>query len=94
YDTYHVVVGEGSYARGHRDAVMQSWNEVVGQKVIYLSDHTKLAEVVVSAIQMAEGANLDDVASSWSGDTSVVVADAVANIVKGNSAGGGPALNY
>jgi len=95
YDTYHIIVSEGSYASMHRPSVQAAWASLIGQKVIVLEDHTKLAEVVVSAIQVAEGASKDDVANSWSGDTSVAVKNALKNVeVPSGSGDDGVMLNY
>lgn len=88
YDVFHIVIEEGSYARGHANAVSRSWNAVLGQRVIHLADHTKLAETIVSAIQVAEGAAAEDVAKSWGGDTEAIVQRAVKALPKGH----GPAL--
>lgn len=77
YDVYHIVIKQGSYARGSLDRVMKSWRPLLGERVIQLSDYTKLAETIVSAIKMNEGALLDDAAKIWNGDTSLVVADAL-----------------
>ena len=77
YEVFHVVVEEGSFARSRPDVVMQSWTEVLGQRVLRLSDHEKLSEVIVSAIEITEGRDAGSVAASWSGDTSLVVDKAV-----------------
>jgi hypothetical protein len=45
--------------------------------VLRLKDYRRLAEVVVSAIEVNEGRDRDTVARSWSGDTSAVVAHAL-----------------
>lgn len=89
YDVFHIVVEEGSYARRHGpDRVAAAWNDVLGQgRVIRLSDHTKLPEVIVSAIQVHAGENADDVAKSWDGNTGIAVAHAVKGMTtrrKGN----------
>jgi hypothetical protein len=55
YECYHVVIAEGDHARSHADQVRQTWADMVGQRMIWLKDHTKLAETVVSAIAIAEG---------------------------------------
>ncbi len=95
YDCYHVLVTEGSYASHHPESTREAWANLIGQKLIVLEDHTKLAEVVVSAIQMAEGASRDAIASSWSGDTSVVVASALAGLpAAGVDPAGRPGLDY
>ena len=87
YDVFHVVVEEGYHASMCRSRVFNSWNGVLGQaRVLPLADHTKLSEVIVSAIEVHEGRNAPDVAKSWSGDTSLVVANAVRNMTaKGGS---------
>lgn len=87
YNVFHIVVEQGSHARSHIDRVMKSWTDLLGQNVIRLSDHKKLSEVITSTIQVAEGEDPDAVSKSWSGDTSLVVARAVAGLAKSGSAG-------
>ncbi len=81
YHVFHVVVEEGSYYRGHPDKVRRSWQDILGQHVLMLSDYTKLSEVVVSAIQIVEGGHAADVSDSWGGDTAVVVRKATQGLV-------------
>jgi cell division protein FtsL len=87
YNVFHVVVEEGDYASRQRDRVYDEWRRLLGQNVIPLTDHTKIAEVIVSAIQVAEGESKEAVAKSWSGDTSVVVADAIRDVVEAERKG-------
>lgn len=75
YDVFHVVIEEGDYARTAPDKVMRSWNKLLGQHVIPLSDHTKLAETIVSAIAVAEGNHVN-----WDKDTAAVVHEATKNL--------------
>lgn len=92
WHVFHVVVAEGSYARGIGvDGLMARWTDVLGQKVLRLDDHTKLAEVIVSAIEVTQGASAAAVAASWGGDTSLVVAKAVGGLTTASS-GGLPAV--
>lgn len=93
YRVFHVMVEEGNHYRSHGDHVRRKWLDLLGQNAIPLSDHTKLAEVIVSAIQVAEGMNKEAVARSWSGDTSVVVHRAIHDIVAAER-GGVQRLNY
>jgi hypothetical protein len=82
YNVFHIVVEEGSHCRySGKDRVMQSWNAILGQRVIPLSDYTKLPEVIISAIEVIEGKDRDEVVKSWSGDTSLVVAHATSGLV-------------
>jgi hypothetical protein len=89
YNVFHIVIEQGSYAQRSINSVMNSWNSLLGQRVIRLSDYNKLAEVIVSTIQVNEGTDIDKVVSSWSGSTSVVVSRAVGELTtkKSNSKG-------
>lgn len=77
YHVFHVVVEEGNYARAHLPQVLKKWNKLLGQRVLRLKDYRKLAEVVVSAIEVNEGRDRDTVVNSWSSATSGVVAHAL-----------------
>jgi hypothetical protein len=66
YHVFHIVVMEGNYARSNPSETVTAWNSLLGEDhVIQLHDHTKLAEVAVSAIQIAAGMDPTDVAKSW-----------------------------
>lgn len=77
---FHIIVEEGYYARVHLSRVRDAWARLLGQRVIHLSDHDKMAEVIVSAIEVTVGRDKDTVSKSWSGDTSVVVAKAIGGL--------------
>lgn len=83
YEVFHVVVKEG-HAGNHMPSVLASWKPLLPERLLMLDDHRMIAEVIVSAIQVVEGANADAVAASWNGKTSLVVA----NALKGVTAGG------
>lgn len=89
YNVYHIVVEEGSHARYDLQGVMDSWTPLLGQRVLKLSDHKKLAEVVVSAIEVNEGKDVGSVVKSWSGSTSVVVSRALGSLSTTGSRSGG-----
>jgi len=81
WDIFHVVVEEGSHCQNNRARVMSDWTDLLGQRVIPLSDYKRLAEVIVSAIEVhAAGRNHADVAHSWSGETNRVVEHAVSGL--------------
>lgn len=77
YHVFHLMVEEGNHFRHAGDRVVSMWTDLLGQRAIRLSDHTKMAEVIVSTIQVNEGAAKEEVAASWSGDTSLVVKAAI-----------------
>jgi hypothetical protein len=80
YHVFHVIVEEGSHARHDPRGVRNCWTDLLGQQVIGLSDHTKLAEVIVSAIEVNEGHDRDKVVKSWSKQTALVVQRAVGEL--------------
>lgn len=88
YEIFHVIVEEGSHARSAPEQVLSSWSRVLGQRVLRLSDHTKLSEVIVSAIEVNEGRDKEDVAKSWGGETALVVRKAITDIAAKGAAGG------
>lgn len=87
WEIFHVVVEQGNHCRGNAEPVLSKWRDVLGQRVIGLKDYEKLAEVVVSAIQIAEGADHKTVAKSWDGSTSLVVQEATKSLKVGTNKG-------
>jgi hypothetical protein len=86
YEVFHVVIEEGSYFRGDPDRVREQWRHLLGERVLFLSDYRRLAETIVSAIEVNEGRDGHEVAASWSGDTALVVADAVRSLTRRSAA--------
>lgn len=82
YDIFHVIIEEGSHARSHMGRVVDSWTALLGQRVIRLADHKKLAETIVSAIEVVEGADAAVSAKGWGG-SAALVHDAVKNLPRG-----------
>lgn len=82
YDCYHVVIEEGNYASHNLSGVMESWTALLGQHVIRLKDHKKLAETIVSAIEVAEGRDAASSAAGWGSSAAVVLA-AVEHLPRG-----------
>lgn len=84
YDVFHVIVEEGSHARSYMDRTVKSWTDLLGRHVIRLADHTKLAETIVSAIEVVEGADAGASAHGW-GAGAAVIHRAVENLPRGYS---------
>lgn len=82
WEVFHVMVGEGNYFRSAGASVTALWTQLLGQRAIPLPDHTKLAEVIVSTIQLNEGASVASVLDSWDGTTAAVVKHATAGLAR------------
>jgi len=77
YEVFHILLTRVGYANSRGDEVLASWRPLLGQRVISCDDHDRIAEVIVSTIEVAEGAEPSSVARSWSGSTAVTVANAL-----------------
>lgn len=80
FHVYHIIVKEGSHCHYHFDTVKAKWTALMGQHAIVLKDYTKLSEVIESIIEVNEGADVASVSKSWSGDTSLIVSDAISGL--------------
>jgi hypothetical protein len=56
YHVFHIIIEEGSYARSQLPQVRKAWRDLMGENALSLKDHTKLAEGIVSIIEMNEAA--------------------------------------
>lgn len=89
---FHIIVKEGSYqAYPSATRSNDAWKRLLGQNVIMLADHKKLAEVIISTIEVVQGRDKDAVAGSWSGDTSLVVREAIGGLAASGGDASGPA---
>ncbi len=86
YHCYHILVAERGTHAGSSPATLDKtrtkWIDLLGQNVIVLTDSTKLSEVIVSIMEVNEGKDVEDVVSSWSGTTALVVKSAVSGLSK------------
>lgn len=85
YNVFHIGVKQGS---GWGQDVEKRWKALLNERLLVVDDYDKIAEVIVSTIQIIEGADSKDVAASWSGDTSLVVAKATGQLTKESNSTG------
>lgn len=52
YNCYHIMIAEGNHASYYPDEVKNSWSKVMGQNAIWLKNHKKLADTIISIIEM------------------------------------------
>jgi hypothetical protein len=91
WEYFHLMVTEGSYMQSRHDRVTQAWTDLIGQRALPLTDHTRMAEVIIAAAEVASGRDRDTVARSWSGSTSLVVRNAIQSLtISGRPTGKGP----
>ena len=88
WDVFHIMVEEGSHFRYHPDQTRKEWQALLGQRAIPLADHTRLAEVIVSTLEVMQGTGVATVADSWPGGTSMVVRNSLKGLKKELAAAG------
>ncbi|MBY3433079.1 hypothetical protein HFN89_02650 [Rhizobium laguerreae] len=80
YEVFHIVLANEGYASHGLRHVLETWNEIMPQRVIQLTDVTKLSETIVSVLQVINGERKEDVAASWGSGSSMVVYDAIKDL--------------
>jgi len=89
YEVFHIVIEEGSHMRYQPDEVMKSWTDILGQRVLKLSDYTKLPELIVSTLQVLNGENKDSVSDSWDGSAKLVIRNAIKDVIPSDKSDNG-----
>ena len=87
YNVFHLILKQGNYCNerrhpGNFDKVCEEWRNIIGQNAIVVDDYTKIAQIIVSTIQVIEGENVNNVINSWDGSTAVTVNNAIKGIQK------------
>jgi len=81
YEVYHLVIQQGSYAARNHAAVMRSWRELMGERVINISDYTAIGEVVCSILEFSQGKDKTAIIDSWQGPAKNVVEKSLKDLV-------------
>ena len=69
YNVFHIIIEEGSFCRGRgSQTVANEWTKILGKKVILLRNSDYLSQVILSVIQINEGADPEEVINSWQDD--------------------------
>jgi hypothetical protein len=82
YDVFHIIIEEGDHARTHKDKVTQAWRGLLGQHAISLSDHKKLAQTIISTVEVVEGRDAKSVTAKFGS----AVYDAVKSLPRSRTA--------
>lgn len=89
WEVFHLIIEEGNFAASALNRVTTEWRDLLGQRALSVSDYNKMAEVIVSAIQVAEGTDRAKVVDSWDGTTNLVVARAIGGDLVSTTAAAG-----
>ena len=77
WNIFHLIVKPVSTQN-----VVGNWRNILGERAIVVTDIDKLAEGIVSIIELTQGAKPADVIKSWNGNTSIVVGEVCDQLVK------------
>jgi hypothetical protein len=80
WDVFHLEIEQSPSYPGA--PFHKQWVGLLGEQAVRVADHTKLAEVIVSIMQIREGALAKNVIDSWDGSTGMVVANATRGLTK------------
>jgi len=80
YVCYHLLIEEGCGMRGRPGAVIDKWQNLMGQYAIPVADCTKIPEIIVSILQVEAGKDKEAVTKSWDASTALVVDKAIKNL--------------
>jgi hypothetical protein len=61
----------------HTESDYDRWQNLLGERAIKVKDYTKIPEIIVSILEAMAGKDIKEIETSWDGDTSIAVADAL-----------------
>jgi hypothetical protein len=73
WEVFHLIVGQGDYATRHKEQVRQAWADVLGQRAVWLKDHTKMAQAIVVLLLQAQGKDVKQTVAGWDAHTGDVI---------------------
>lgn len=79
WNVYHLITPTSATA--HQNAVAK-WRELLGEHAVIVDDYRRLAEVIVSIMQVNEGQDPAAVTNSWSSEAAMVVRNAVGGLAR------------
>lgn len=65
YQVFHIIIEQGSFARRELANVKSKWRELLGGRAVLLSNYNYMSEVIIAIMEVAEGADPQDVVDSF-----------------------------
>jgi hypothetical protein len=75
FDVYHLMVKENG--RDNTSDGGKRWNDLLGERVIPVTDYTKIPEIIVATLEVIAGKPKNEVVASWDGSTALAVKTAI-----------------
>jgi len=83
WEVFHLITPTGA-TEGQN--AKTKWREILGERVVVIDDWERLGEVIVSAMQINEGQDANQVLNSWDGKTNIVVRNALGSMAPAKQA--------
>lgn len=68
WNIFHVHIKDGNYSRIRPGMAEASWRERIGNRLLVLSDKTRISELISCAIEINEGSDVNSVIDSFDSD--------------------------
>lgn len=82
FEVFHLALSE-RWGRGRADRRLDKWRQLMGERVISVSDCQCAAQIIVSLMETSAGRDAEEVIESWDGkQTQLAVRNAVSGLAK------------
>lgn len=78
YHVFHIHINEASYKNDPK--ILGYWKKLLGERLIVLDDHNRVAEIIASTVAVIHGADLNSVVSGFSSNVALTVKNALAKV--------------
>jgi hypothetical protein len=66
YNVFHLIIEEGSRMHSYeKTEITSAWKQLLGKRAIFVNNYKYLSEIILSVMDVQEGANPEDVIASW-----------------------------
>ena len=66
FHTFHLIIEEGDGLRGSsKITVIDKWKQLIGKRAICVDNYRHLSEIVLSIMDVQEGADPQSIVDSW-----------------------------
>jgi len=79
YEIWHFCMTQGGT---YRESDLDRWQELLGEHAVRITDYTKIPEMIVSILQISNGATKEEVLKTWDNSTAMVLAEAIPGTIK------------
>jgi len=78
YHVFHIHINEASYKNNPN--ILNYWKNLLGERLIILDDHNRVAEIIASTVAVIHGADLNNIISGFNPSVALTVKNALAKV--------------